>query len=272
MAIESNFFLTGDGVRLHYLDSGAGRVLIFVPGWTMPAEIWLHQLENLAHDYRVIALDPRSQGLSEKTSEGNHFERRAQDINDLIIHLGCKMPVLIGWSMGAGDVLTYAQCFGTASICGVVLVDICIRRPAELEASAKQRAHDIQTHRYECTERYVRGMFKTNQPDQYIGMLISAALKTPTNTAIALMANHLWRSDWSSAIREIRKPILYICSADLRAQSSLLHSIIPTADLAHFAEGGHALFVDQPDQFESVIRNFVELRLQKLPRKWIEGL
>lgn len=38
--IKSLFFVTSDGVRLHYLEAGEGKALIFIPGWTMPAEIW----------------------------------------------------------------------------------------------------------------------------------------------------------------------------------------------------------------------------------------
>lgn len=63
--IQSRFFTTSDGVRLHYLEAGTGPALIFVPGWTMPAEIWEAQLRDLSREFRVIALDPRSQGASE---------------------------------------------------------------------------------------------------------------------------------------------------------------------------------------------------------------
>ena len=36
--VKSEFFTTSDGVKLHYLESGAGPTILFVPGWTMPAE------------------------------------------------------------------------------------------------------------------------------------------------------------------------------------------------------------------------------------------
>jgi hypothetical protein len=34
---KSEFFKTSDGIRIHYLDSGDGRPIVFIPGWTMPA-------------------------------------------------------------------------------------------------------------------------------------------------------------------------------------------------------------------------------------------
>src|SRR6185503_5658274 len=65
-------FTTSDGVRLRYIDEGAGETLLFVPGWLMPAEIWRPQIDYFARKYRVIALDPRSQGDSQIAESGNN--------------------------------------------------------------------------------------------------------------------------------------------------------------------------------------------------------
>src|SRR5512142_1404486 len=78
-APKSAFFTTSDGVRLHYLDAGKGPAIVFIPGWTMAAEIWEKQIAHFATKYRVIAVDPRSQGDSDKAAEGNYPERRARD-------------------------------------------------------------------------------------------------------------------------------------------------------------------------------------------------
>ena len=53
---------TSDGVRLHYLEAGpqAAHTLVFVPGWTMPAWIWMPQILAFSHRYHVVAFDPRS--------------------------------------------------------------------------------------------------------------------------------------------------------------------------------------------------------------------
>ncbi len=65
--------------------------------------------------FRVIALDPRSQGDSEKTPEGNYLERHAQDIKELIEHLGVQDVLLLGWSNGVPDVLTFVDQNGAAN-------------------------------------------------------------------------------------------------------------------------------------------------------------
>ena len=91
---RSDHFLTSDGVELHYLEAGSGPTLVFVPGWTMPAEIWQHQLRHFSSTHRVVALDPRGQGRSEKPTFGYQPSRRALDIGELLEHLGGKPAVV----------------------------------------------------------------------------------------------------------------------------------------------------------------------------------
>ena len=68
--LRSDHFLTSDGVELHYLEAGSGPTIVFVPGWTAPAEIWEPQMAHFAATHRVVALDPRSQGRSRKRQKG----------------------------------------------------------------------------------------------------------------------------------------------------------------------------------------------------------
>jgi non-heme chloroperoxidase len=93
--VTNQFFTTSDGVKLHYLESGTGPTILFVPGWTMPAEIWQPQIDYFSKSYHVVALDPRSQGESDKPAEGNYPGRRAQDYKELIDHLGGSPVVLV---------------------------------------------------------------------------------------------------------------------------------------------------------------------------------
>src|SRR6266496_3443751 len=110
------FFTTSDGVRLHYRSRGAGRPIVFVPGWTMAGEIWEPQIREFSTRYRTIALDPRAQGRSEMTGEGLFNGRRGRDVRELLEHLNLSDVVLVGWSMGVREVLTSVGQSGTARI------------------------------------------------------------------------------------------------------------------------------------------------------------
>jgi non-heme chloroperoxidase len=132
-AAKSNFFQTSDGTRIHYLEAGSGRAIVFIPGWTMPAWIWQKQIDGLSGKYHVIAVDPRSQGESDKPPYGHLPENRAHDYKELVDHLGLKQPALVGWSMGCGELLKYVDQFGTANVGAVILVDglTCYNKTAQ---------------------------------------------------------------------------------------------------------------------------------------------
>ena len=124
-AAESRFFTASDGTRLHYLEAGPANAetIVFVPGWTMPAWIWQPQIDAFSARFHVIAFDPRGQGQSEIALSGYDPDRRGRDIEELIQAEGGDPVLLVGWSLGVLDALSYvAQC-GDARIAGLVLVD-----------------------------------------------------------------------------------------------------------------------------------------------------
>src|SRR5271156_6426257 len=160
-AVKDGSFVTSDGVKLHYLESGTGPTILFVPGWTMPAEIWQPQIDYFSRSYHVVAIDPRSQGESEKTPDGNYPGRRAQDYKELIDHLGDSPVVMVGWSLAVSESLTYVQMFGTYKLSGLVLVDLgtyTVPTPGELTRHYEQ-SHTFQSSRPQYTETFVRGMY-----------------------------------------------------------------------------------------------------------------
>ena len=116
-------FLSSDGVRLHYTETGQGHTIVLVPGWTMPAWIWDAQIADFARHFRVIAFDPRAQGDSETAPSGYDAARRGEDIAELIQRVGTDPVLLVGWSLGVLDALAYVHAHGDARIAGLVLVD-----------------------------------------------------------------------------------------------------------------------------------------------------
>ena len=98
--IESKYVTVAPGVELHILEKGEGKPLVFIPGLTFSGEIFKNQLEYFSSEYRVIAIDPRGQGYSAKTVDGNDYLTHGRDVAGLIDALGLKDIVLIGWSTG----------------------------------------------------------------------------------------------------------------------------------------------------------------------------
>jgi hypothetical protein len=70
---------TSDGVNLHYLEAGSGKPILMIPGWSQTAEQFKYQLGGLSDRYRVIAVDMRGHGESDKPEFGYKISRLAKD-------------------------------------------------------------------------------------------------------------------------------------------------------------------------------------------------
>src|SRR5260221_3257477 len=123
-------------VKIRCLDSGEGEQtpMLFIPGWRMAAEVWMPQIARFAKERRVVVIDPRSQGLSSITPDGNTPEQRARDVDAVARALALDHFVLVGWSQGSQDVAAYVEQFGVGHLKGIVLVDSPVSSgPAEVE-------------------------------------------------------------------------------------------------------------------------------------------
>ncbi len=254
--VESAFFVTSDGVRLHVLEAGPpsnGPVIAFVPGWSMPAAIWQAQLAALGSHHRVAALDPRGQGRSEIPASGYTAERRTQDIAEFVTRY--PKVVLVGWSLGALEALHYVLVNGQASLAGLVLVDSSVGEPPPPPASDFRGA--LKRNRPEAIEGFVRAMFRTPQPEAELEALAKEALQLPLQASLALLAYPYPREHWRTAAHAVRVPLLYVVTPQFAEQAQNLKRNRPPTEIAVFEDAGHALFVDEPDRFNSLLEDFV---------------
>ena len=90
-------FTTSDGVRLAYLEAGAGKMLLFVPGWSQTAAMFAPLLQDLSQDHLTIAIDMRGHGRSDKPAHGYRLARLAADLAEWIdSHAADKITLKIG--------------------------------------------------------------------------------------------------------------------------------------------------------------------------------
>ncbi|MGZ4832425.1 MAG: alpha/beta fold hydrolase [Terriglobales bacterium] len=259
---KSGFFTTSDSVRIHYLEVGTGPAIVFIPGWTMPAWIWEKQIAYFAPKYHVIAVDPRSQGESDKVADGNYPERRARDYKELVEHLRLTRPVLVGWSMGVHELLTYADQFGTETVGGLVLVEgfLWDKPDPQTETRMSRWMHGLQRDRRNSTEEFVRAMYRKPQSDEYFRRVTEAALRTPTHSAVVLIYNLIDREDWTPVLgklAEAKTPVLAILAPPHTSTVDLIRAKVPNATVVMFEDAGHALFVDEPERFNTAVEKFI---------------
>jgi non-heme chloroperoxidase len=116
----------GGGTQLHLVETGnsKGRPIMFIHGISQCWLSWSRQMSSdLARDYRLVAIDLRGHGLSDKPREGYADSRLwAEDINAAIQTLKLDHPVLSGWSYGPLIIFDYIRHYGDDGIGGINLV------------------------------------------------------------------------------------------------------------------------------------------------------
>jgi non-heme chloroperoxidase len=95
-----------NGIQLSYEDSGGdGRPVVLVHGWPLSGESWSEQVPALtAAGHRVITYDRRGFGASDKPEDGYDYDTLTADLAGLIEGLDLHDAVLVGFSMGGGEV------------------------------------------------------------------------------------------------------------------------------------------------------------------------
>jgi len=257
--IESGHFKTSDGVQLHYLEAGSGPLLVFVPGWTMPAEIWDPQIHHFATTHHVVSLDPRGHGRSEKPAYGYYPSRRGQDIGELLEHLGGEPAVVVGWSLGVLETMVYAQENGTKDVRALVLVDwdLIVDEPEYFTS----RFISLQVDRENWTRGFIKDIFQNPPSEEYLEAIIQAALSVPTNATAIMIANIILMgpNDLSSVVDALDRPALYVFSSQPWAVEAAdeVRQHWPESRVEVINETSHALFVDQPERFNQVVEEFI---------------
>ncbi len=199
---KSGFVTSWDGAKIHYIEAGRSKTpvgnaevgnplppsvtitkgnisvtgphqlpsILFVPGWTMPGWIWENQISHFSLDYRVVAMDPRSQGDSAKPGEGDYPASHARDIKAVIDQLHLAPVVLVGWSMAVTEIASYVDQFGTSGISGIVFVDGApgLEITTETFKGYVQFLNGVETNRQKWTSDFVRSMYRKPQAEEYL--------------------------------------------------------------------------------------------------------
>jgi pimeloyl-ACP methyl ester carboxylesterase len=103
-SLASDLFFNSEGVKIHYKEIGSGTPVVLLHGYTMNSNMWDNSLllKTLSKTHRIITVDFRGHGLSDKPSEPKEYGPKVGiDVIRLLDHLNISKAHLVGFSMGS---------------------------------------------------------------------------------------------------------------------------------------------------------------------------
>ncbi len=275
-------FTTSDGCILDYRVDGAhdaARTLVLLHGWSQSRAMFDRAIPALAARYRVISFDQRGHGESGKPARGARMARLAQDLHELLDHLGVGSADVLGHSMGCSVLWSYIDHHGTSRFDSFVALDqpsACTVLPwmdggqgkeagAILDfAGAEQFAAGLLGPDEATVRRaFLTSMLTEDIPADDLEWLYVENCKLPAGFGARLLIDHVMQ-DWRELLPDIDVPTLVIggeVSHVNPASQEWTAAQIPGSKLRIFsrAEGGaHFPFYEQPVPFVEALTTFLD--------------
>jgi non-heme chloroperoxidase len=261
------YFKTNDGVSIHYEDCGTGRPLVMLHGWDQSAKAFCCNVPVLSQKYRVITVDLRGHGESDKPAFGYRISRLASDVHQLMEGLDLHDAVLLGWSMGCSVVWSYWDLFRADRIAKLILVDeppLCLINDGNPDGFSNNPDLEalkasILADPVAATKGFVDMMLYTPEGKAKFGQqTLEESLKFPPEQCTLMLLNHVY-TDWRDVIPTINIPTLVIAAKHSHvkvANNEWTHEHIPGSELRVF-EAAHMMFMEEPEKFNAAVAEFI---------------
>jgi non-heme chloroperoxidase len=257
-------------VRIHYLEAGradARHTLLLIPGWLTSSSIWSKQLDYFsARGYRVVAIDSRSQGGSSVVETGNAPEDRAEDIHQVISKLHLAHVILVGWSQGVQDVAAYVSRFNADTVDGFALIDSPVsagpddvkENPVFVQAVLQHMAvYSRDPGAY--ADGFMHAIISIPAAAATFRQLDREFTLTPPDIGISMQIQDLFTTDRRPSLKRFNKPTLVVASgkSPLLDAKRQMATALPGGQFAVITDAAHAVFFDQPKEFNRLLETFV---------------
>jgi non-heme chloroperoxidase len=208
-------------IDLYYEDHDSGQPVVLIHGYPLNGTSWEKQLPALLDaGYRVVTYDRRGFGNSSKPTTGYNYDVFAADLHSLVGQLKLQDFVLVGFSMGGGEVARYLGKYGSKGVSKAVIISGV--PPYLLKASDNPEGVDaavfagiekaVAADRYAFFTEFFKNFYNT---DVLMGKRVSeqavqaswnvAATASPT-ASFACVAT--WHEDFREDVKRIDVPTL----------------------------------------------------------------
>ena len=262
----------GGGCQLHLVEAGNpdGQPILFIHGFSQCSLAWSRQMSSdLARDYRLVAMDMRGHGTSEKPRAGYDDARVwADDVAAAIRALDLDRPVLSGWSYGPLVILDYVRHYGEAAIGGIQFVSgitklgseaaTAVLTPEFLALVPGFFSGDVEES-VRSLDSLLRLCFTSEPPAAELSLMLGYNVSVPPFVRQALLSRAFDNDD---LLPTLRSPLLLTHGADdacVRTTVVEQHrALVPHAEVDIMPGAGHAPFWDYAATFNKRLASFCE--------------
>jgi non-heme chloroperoxidase len=267
-----------EDIKIHFNDHGTGKPVVLIHGYPLDGNSWERQeRELLDHGYRCITYDRRGFGHSSQPSAGFDYDTFAADLKALLDHLALdRDAVLVGFSMGTGEVTRYLGTYGSSGISKAVLIgsippyllqtgDNPQGVPNEVFEGLKQA---VVADRYAYLDSFLRNLYNADEsiPERLSDAALRASFQVAAGAGpyATLACIDSWLTDFRRDLPKIDIPVLAVHgTADrilpLEKTTARLRDEHLIADLTvvEIAGGPHAVAWTHADEVNSALLSFL---------------
>lgn len=273
--IKINSPLEKEEVHIHYEDLGSGQPIVFIHGWPLCGDMWEYQVTELVKEgFRCITYDRRGFGKSSHPLTGYDYDTLTSDLYALITELNLQNVVLVGFSMGGGEVARYFGKYGGERISKAVLISAVtpyMTKTADNPDGADKAIFDEML----MAMKKDRINFLDDFGKQFFGVtLLNHPVSTPMlehyRTLAALAspiatqqcAQSFANTDFRQDIKAINVPVLIIHGDDdktvpIEISGKRTAALLPEAQYLVYAGEPHGLFYTNKDILNRDLMSFI---------------
>jgi non-heme chloroperoxidase len=262
-------------IEIHYEDHGAGQPVVLIHGYPLSGRAWDKQVPALLEaGHRVITYDRRGFGQSSQPVVGYDYDTFAADLATLMDHLDLWDAVLVGHSMGTGEVTRFLSTYGSRRVAKGVLVSPIppfLLQTSDNPEGVPQSVFDGFVGAAQSdTPAWMKGFLDNfYNVDTLRGTLISDQayqaswnLATTASAAAAVACIPTWATDFRADLPKLDVPILVVQGdADqvlpLDKTGKRLPGLIDDVQLVVIEGGPHAIPWTHADQVNGALLDFL---------------
>jgi pimeloyl-ACP methyl ester carboxylesterase len=260
----------GERVTLFYKDWGSSEhIVVFVHGWPFHSDMWQYQMFSLASaGVRVVAYDQRGCGRSTDPGNGYDFDTLADDLHSVLDQLTLSNVVLVGHSIGTGQIVRYLSRHGSDRVAGIVLLSASLpyiqKSPDNPDGVEPSHFEHWRSSVRTDLPAYLEKAAKPFAPEASPGMLEWLKRMVEDNSMWAMMATNRVEveTDWREELPKIKVRTLVVHgdadrTCHLDSTGRRVAQLIPSATLKVYSGAAHGLFVTHAAALNDDLLSFV---------------